>query len=89
MSWEAWGDDDAGQYDPLIDAGWWSSEQADEVTAAIKALMAEPVYEDGKLERGISRRFLARMWLLEVAAGMRASSDPFAVEARALTEDGQ
>jgi hypothetical protein len=72
MSLEAWGDDgmDGDDYaaERLMEAGWWPSDMAEEVTAAIKALDAERVYEDGKKESGISVRFLMRLTLLKAAA---------------------
>ena len=71
MSLEAWGDDDgAGDYDHLIDAGWWTSEQAREVVDAVKALAAETVYEGGEKANGLSVRFIMRLNLLQSAAGL-------------------
>ena len=84
MSWEAWGDDDAGQYDHLLEAGWWASEQVEDVTAAIKALVAEPIYEDGKKENGISARFLARITILRHLSGELVNSDPLVVGAEKM-----
>jgi len=82
MSYEAWGDGDDPNYDHLIDAGWWPSEQAAEVKEAIDALFAEPMYENGRKADGVSVRFLMRMTMLKVAAEMLRSDDPMAVEAR-------
>jgi hypothetical protein len=84
MSWEAWGDDDAGEYDHLLEAGWWASEQAEEVVQAINDLHAEPIYEGGQVARGISVRFLARMTLLRQAAGLLAHDDPLVAEAEGI-----
>lgn len=70
MSWEAWGDNDAGDYDHLIDAGWWSSEQVNDVVKAIEELSSTTVYEGGKKENGISVEFLMRLNLLKDAAGL-------------------
>lgn len=83
MSYEVWGDDGADEYDHLIDAGWWPSEQAEEVVEAIKALFAEQVYEDGDMAKGISVRFLMRMQMLKDAACMADPDDCFVAEARA------
>lgn len=87
MSWEAWGDDDAGAYDHLLDAGWWDGDQTKAVQDAIKALRAEPVYEGGDKANGISVQFLMRLTLLESEAGLRDSSDPLVQEARAALSD--
>lgn len=87
MSREAWGDNDDNEYahvDSLIDAGWWPSEQAQEVTGAIKALRAEQMYENGRKEDGVSTRFLMRMTMLEVAAGLMPADNMFAKEAAAF-----
>lgn len=84
MSYEAWGDDDAGDTDYLIDAGWWPSETVREVQDAIKALASEPVYESGDKANGISVRFLARLTLLKNAAELVGYDDPLVVEARQM-----
>ncbi len=83
MSWEAWGDDDAGRYDHLLDAGWWTSEQVDDVRAAIDALFKETLYENADSGKGISTRFLARITLLRDAAGFEVDV-PLLDEAKAL-----
>lgn len=83
MSYEAWGDDGVEEYDHLIDAGWWTSEQAEEMVEAIKALFAEQIYEDGEMAKGVSVRFLMRMHMLKDAACMAEPNDPFVAEARA------
>lgn len=74
MSLEAWGDDGgADEYmhpDAAIEAGWWPPDLVDEVKAAVQALYAEPVYEDGQMVKGISVRYLARLTLLRFAAQM-------------------
>lgn len=70
MSWEAWGNDDAGEYDHLLDAGWWSSEQATKVTEAIEALSLTTLYEGGKKDNGVSVEFLMRLNLLRHEAGL-------------------
>lgn len=89
MSYEVWGGGDEPDYEHLLEAGWWASEQVDEVKDAIKALRAEPVYEGGNRDGGISLRFLMRITLLEVAAGLRDGNDPLAMEARAAISRAQ
>jgi hypothetical protein len=86
MSWEAWGDDDDGyDYDHLLEAGWWTSEQASAVTEAIKALVAEQLYETpGAPATGVSVAFLARLTILRAEAGLLSEDDPLVIEARAL-----
>lgn len=86
MSREARGDEDDNEYacvDSLIDAGWWPSEQAQEVTDAIKALCSERMYKNNWKEDGVSVRFLMRMTMLKVAAGLTPADDMFAKEAAA------
>ncbi len=83
MSYEVWGDGDDDNTDHLLDAGWWPGEQTAEVVDAIKALRAEPLYQNGRMVDGISTRFLMRITMLEVAAGIRPQDDPFAKEAMA------
>lgn len=82
MSWEAWSDDGAGDYDHLLDAGWWPSEIVDEVKDTIHALVSEPVYDSGDISKGISVRFLARLTLLRNAAEMLQANDPLVVDAK-------
>lgn len=84
MSYEAWGDGDQDDNtDHLLDAGWWPSEQANAVLAAIKDLDAEPIYEDGQMSKGISPRFLMRMTILKYEAGLLPHDDPLVKEAEA------
>jgi len=70
MSYEAWGDGDDCDYDHLLEAGWWTDEQANEVVEAIKALESTPLYEAGQKANGVSVEFLMRLTLLRVAAGL-------------------
>ena len=85
MSWEAWGDPPDDGWDTFAEAGCWSVDEVDDVLAAIKALTAEQVYEDGQKDKGVSVKFLMRITLLEAAAGLRPHDDPLVVEAEALT----
>ncbi len=71
MSWEAWGDDDAGDYDHLIEAGWWTSEQVDEVREAIRALQSTPMFAAGKWE-GLSPEWLKKLEALAAVADVDA-----------------
>lgn len=76
MSYEVWGDGDDGQdYDHLIEAGWWTSEQADEVRRHIEALRREQIYEGGMMQQGVNTKFLARISLLSHAAGINVPPD--------------
>lgn len=38
MSYEAWGDGPEDDCDHLIDAGWWTAEQAEEAIALLKSI---------------------------------------------------
>lgn len=80
MSYEAWGDDDARE----LPEGCWYPDQVDIVLECIKELVAEPVYEGGKKENGISTRFLARLTVLQANAGLLEASHPLVREAEAM-----
>jgi hypothetical protein len=59
------------------------------VVEAVIALHEEPIFEDGDKAKGISVRFLARMTLLRVAAGLLHWNDSLAAEAyRIIDGDG-
>lgn len=88
MSYEVWGDDDAGDYDHLLEAGWWPSEQADAVKRAINELRSEPIYEGGEKANGVSARFLMRITVLAHEAGLLADDDMFVQEAQAAFASG-
>jgi len=81
MSWEAWGEQDEG---PELPDGWWDEDQVTGVTEAVKALCEETLYEDGKKDSGVSVRFLARMSVLKLRAGLAKADDPVIVEALAI-----
>lgn len=81
MSWEAWGDPDEG---PELPDGWWDEDQVAGVEDAVKALCEEPLYEDGKKDSGVSVRFLARMSVLKLRAGLAKADDPLIAEALAI-----
>ena len=83
MSYEAWGDDDGtGDYDHLIDAGWWSSEQADDVTERIKDLARECVFEGRTGGPRFRTQFRARLVMLQHAAYLLADSDRVVLDAK-------
>lgn len=78
MSWEVWGEPDEG---PELPDGWWDDDQVSDVQEAVKALCKETLYEDGKKDNGVSVRFLARMNVLKLRAGLVTSDDPLIAEA--------
>lgn len=75
MSYEVFGDGGDVEGERLLEAGWWATEQVEEVTAAVQALSDEPVYEDRQMAKGISVRFLARLTLLRHAVGLPTPDD--------------
>lgn len=81
MSWEAWGEPDDG---PELPEGWWDEDDVAGVQDAVKALCEETLYEDGKKDNGVSVRFLARMSVLRLRAGMAKKDEPLIAEALAL-----
>lgn len=80
MSLEAWGDDDAQE----LPDGCWGPVTVECVVKCIKDLIAEPVYEGGKKDNGISTRFLARLTLLQREAGLLPADHPLVREAEAM-----
>ena len=81
MSWEAWGEPDEG---PELPEGWWDEEQVGAMQEAVKALCNETLYEDAKKDNGISVRFLARMQILKLRAGLVKADEPIVAEALAM-----
>ena len=83
-------DEDGGAEDTdhLIGAGWWPSEQVEELQVQVKALRNEMFYEDGLMKNGVSVKFLARISLLTHAAGLDVPPDILA-EAQRLLPDQQ
>lgn len=81
MSYEVWGEPDDG---PELPAGSWDEDQAGGVQEAVKALCEETLYENGKKDQGVSERFLARMSVLKLRAGLAQKDDPLIAEALAL-----
>lgn len=63
-------EEDGPDYDHLLDAGWWASEQTKEVCEAIEALAKAPVYEGCQVANGVSVEFLMRLTLLRSAANL-------------------
>jgi hypothetical protein len=73
MSYEAWGDDDDGSdrvVERLLNDGWWSADDAEEVKELVRALASEHIYENGRKEDGVSVRFLMRLTLLRARVGL-------------------
>lgn len=83
MSLEVWGD--GGEDDGLeLPDGWWDEAQVAIVQEAVKALCKEPLYESGKKDAGVSVRFLARVSVLKLRAGLASADDPMDAEALAI-----
>lgn len=82
MSYEAWGDDDARE----VPDGWWAEDSVQVVQGCIRELVAEPVYEGGKMENGISVRFLARLTILQGEAGLIPTDGPLYRDAAAALD---
>lgn len=81
MSWEAWGEPDEG---PELPEGWWDEDQVEAVQEAVKALCNETLYEGAKKDNGIAVRFLARMQILKLRAGLVKPDEPIVAEALAM-----
>ena len=81
MSLEAWGDE--GDAQELPD-GCWSECEVSVVQDCIKALVAEALYEDGQMAKGVSVRFLARLTILQGEAGLIPTDGPLYREAEAM-----
>lgn len=82
MSLEVWGDE---PWDgPELPEGWWDDDQVASVQEAVKALCEETLYENGKKDDGVSVRFLARMSVLKLRAGLAKKDEPLIAEALAL-----
>jgi hypothetical protein len=81
MSWEAWGDPPEG---PELPEGWWDDEQVAAMRDAVMALSNETLYEGGKMENGISVRFLARISVLKLRAGLVSADNPYVAEGLAI-----
>jgi hypothetical protein len=82
MSLEAWGDEP--DYGPELPEGWWDDDQVASVRGAVEALLAEPLYEGGNKDAGVSVRFLARMSVLKYRAELATKEEPLIVEALAI-----
>lgn len=81
MSYEVWGEPDDG---PELPDGWWNEDDVLGVQEAVTSLLKEPVYEGGEKERGVSVRFLARLSVLKLRAGLATADDPLIAEALAI-----
>jgi len=83
MSYEAWGEPEEG---PELPDGWWNEDDVQQVKDCISDLNKETLYEKGRKDNGISVRFLARITLLQGAAGLLEYDDPMLLEARSMFE---
>lgn len=81
MSLEAWGDE--GDDHELPD-GCWGPVTVECVVDCIKDLVAEQLYEDGQMAKGVSTRFLMRLTLLQCEAGLLEPDNPLVREAEAF-----
>lgn len=70
MSYEVFGDNDNPAAEGFLEMGWWTDEQAKEVTDAVQALCDEKMYEGNEMSNGVSVRFIARLTLLRAAVGL-------------------
>jgi len=76
MSLEAWGDDDgAGEYDHLLDAGWWDDQKVEEVKTAIIAVLRATVYENRQKANGISEEIIGALLELRRVAEIEEPPD--------------
>jgi hypothetical protein len=80
MSWGAWGDDDPKD----VPEGWWTDVTVQVVQECIRDLLAEPIYEDRQMAKGISVRFLARLSILQGEAGLMSTKDPMYIDAERI-----
>lgn len=83
MSLEAWGDEDWND-GPELPEGWWDEDSVSGMQEAVTALCAETLYEGGNKDNGVSVRFLARMSVLKLRAGLAKADDPLIAEALAI-----
>lgn len=81
MSWEAWGDPPEG---PELPEGWWDEDQVMAMQDAVRALCAEMLYEGRSKDNGVAVRFLARMQVLKLRAGLVRPDEPIVAEALAM-----
>lgn len=85
MSYEVWGDndDDTTTASHLLENGWWDEDTVERVTAAVRALWQEQVYQNGSMTEGVSVRFIMRLNILAAEVGLLSEEEPIVVEARA------
>lgn len=81
MSWEAWGDPPDG---PELPEGWWDEDQVSAMRDAVMALCNEMLYEGREKNNGVAVKFLARMQILKLRAGLVNADDPIVAEALAM-----
>ena len=87
VSYEAWGEPEDP---PELPDGWWDEDTVCRVQDAVKALVTESLYEGGKMENGVSVRFLQLMTILQDECGLMEKPHEKALveEARASLETG-
>lgn len=83
MSLDAWGDDDPRD----IPEGWWPDSTVEVVQQCIRELIAERIYEDGQMAKGISVRFLARLTILQGEAGLLPTDGAFYKDAERVLRE--
>lgn len=85
VSYEVWGEPEDP---PELPDGWWDEDTVCRVQDAVKALASESLYEGGKMENGVSVRFLQRMTILQDECGLMTKPHEVALvaEARAAME---
>jgi hypothetical protein len=66
---------------PELPDGWWDEDQVKDVVESVKNLLAERVYEDGRIEKGISVKMIARINVLAYHVGIMNTDDPIVIEA--------
>jgi hypothetical protein len=66
---------------PDHDETGWSEDTVADVQRRIEELYAEPVYENGRKDDGISVRFLARLTMLRCDADLISAGDPIVKDA--------
>jgi hypothetical protein len=78
MSYEVWGEPEDP---PELPDEWWDEDTVATLQECVKAILAEPVYENGEKDNGISVRFLARLSVLKLRAELAKADEPLIAEA--------
>lgn len=69
---------------PELPDGWWDEDQVKDVVESVKNLLAEQVYEDRNVLKGISVKMIARINVLAYHVGIMNADDPIVIEAMKL-----